>query len=143
MISPGTAFWGQVNDGTGSVASFGTGSAEYLFIPTRDAAPNAPAIYRIGGSLRYLDGGQEVVVPLVSAPITVYPEARLQLHYFQTRDVFADDPFTDEVEPSEPFALGLLALGSLAPGALGQGAIGPGGGGSGAFGSNENGFCGL
>ncbi len=96
-------------DGTGSVASFGTGSAEYLFIPTRDAAPNAPAIYRIGGSLRYLDGGQEVVVPLVSAPITVYPEARLELLYFQTRDVFADDPFTDEVEPSEPFALGLLA----------------------------------
>ena len=24
------------------------------------------------------------------------------------RDVFADDPFTDEVEPSEPFALGLI-----------------------------------
>ncbi len=96
-------------DGTGSVAPSGSGSAEYLIIPTRDAAATAPALYRIGGSLRYLDGGQEVVVPLVSAPITVYPEARLQLHYFQTRDVFADDPFTDDIEPSEPFALGLLA----------------------------------
>src|SRR5262249_9750397 len=32
-----------------------------------------------------------------------------QLNYFQQRDVIADDPFTAEVEPSEPFVLGLLA----------------------------------
>ena len=95
-------------DGTGVVAGFGLGAAEYLFRPTRDAAPNAPALYRIGGTLRYLDNGQEVVVPLVSSTITVYPEARLQLLYFQARDVFSDDPFTDEVEPAEPFALGLI-----------------------------------
>lgn len=96
-------------DGTGVVNGFGLGSAEYLFRPTRDAAPNAPALYRIGGTLRYLENGQEVVVPLVSSTITVYPEARLQLLYFQQRDVFSDDPFTDEVEPTEPFALGLIA----------------------------------
>jgi subtilase family serine protease len=96
-------------DGTGVVGAFGLGRAEYLFRPTRDAAPNAPAVYRIGGSLRYLDNGQEVVVPLLSATITVYPEARLELHYFQARNVYSDDPFTDELEPAEPFALGLLA----------------------------------
>ena len=96
-------------DGTGVVNGFGTGSAEYLFIPTRDAAPNAPTVYRIGGSLRYLDNGQEVVVPLLSSTITVYPEARLQLRYFQSRNVYSDDPFTDEIEPAEPFALGLIA----------------------------------
>ena len=28
--------------------------------------------------------------------------------YFQHRDVYADDPFTLQVEPSEPFALGLI-----------------------------------
>jgi hypothetical protein len=96
-------------DGTGSVGAFGSGVAEYLFIPTRDAAPTAPAAYRIGGSLRYIDNGQEVTVPLLSATITVYPEARLQLRYFQSRDVYSDDPFTDEIEPAEPFALGLIA----------------------------------
>src|ERR1700675_3987846 len=51
---------------------------------------------------------QQVVLPLLSAPITVYPEARLNLAYFQQRDVYSDDPFTPEVEPSEPFALGLI-----------------------------------
>lgn len=96
-------------DGTGTVAGLGIGTAEYLFRPTRDAAPTAPEVYRIGGTLRYIDNGQEVVVPLLSSTITVYPEARLELHYFQQRDVYADDPFTDEIEPSEPFALGLLA----------------------------------
>ncbi|HAV61887.1 MAG TPA: hypothetical protein DCY13_05940, partial [Verrucomicrobiales bacterium] len=96
-------------DGSGVVGALGFGSAEYLFLPTRDAAPNAPTVYRIGGSLRYLENGQEVVVPLLSSTITVYPEARLQLHYFQAREVYSDDPFTDEVEPAEPFALGLIA----------------------------------
>ena len=51
---------------------------------------------------------QQVVVPLLSAPITVYPEARLNLVYFQQSDVYGDDPFTPEIEPSEPFALGLI-----------------------------------
>ncbi len=95
-------------DGTGSIGAGASGSAKYTFIPTRDAAPASPTIYRIGGTLRYVEDGQEVVVPLLSSTITVFPEARLQLIYFQQRDVFGDDPFTDEVEPAEPFALGLL-----------------------------------
>ena len=36
------------------------------------------------------------------------PDARLELKYFQQRDVYSDDPFTLEVEPAEPFALGLI-----------------------------------
>src|SRR5439155_26530970 len=54
------------------------------------------------------ENGQEVIVPLLAAKITVFPDARLQLLYFQQRDVYSDDPFTDEIEPAEPFALGLL-----------------------------------
>jgi hypothetical protein len=96
-------------DGSGSLAAGASGSAQYTFIPTRDAAPTAPAVYRIGGTLRYVEQGEEVLVPLYSSGITVFPEARLQLKYFQQRDVYSDDPFTDEVEPAEPFALGLLA----------------------------------
>ena len=58
----------------------------------------------------YIDptDGQEVVVPLLGATITVYPDPSLKLDYFEQRDVYADDPFTPEVEPSEPFSLGLL-----------------------------------
>src|SRR5262249_47920152 len=95
-------------DETGVVAAHSSGSAEYIFIPTLDAAPTAPRSYYIGGTLRYLsESGDPVVAPLLPVSITVLPEARLILEYFQQRDVFADDPFTPEIEPSEPFALGL------------------------------------
>jgi len=99
-------------DGGGMIAAGGTGSAQYTFIPTRDAAPTAPTIYQVGGTLRYIENGQEVVVPLLSSTITVMPDARLELKYFQQRDVYSDDPFTPETEPAEPFALGLLVKNS-------------------------------
>ncbi len=95
-------------DGNGVLAGGATGSAVYTFIPTSDAAPDQPYSYQIGGTLRYLDDGQEVIVPLLSAPLTVYPEAKLNLVYFQQRDVYGDDPFTAPVEPSEPYTLGLI-----------------------------------
>jgi PKD repeat protein len=97
-------------DGTGSIAAGGQGVAKYTFIPNREAAPIEPTIYRIGGTLRYLPPGssEEVVVPLFPCTITVYPDALLKLEYFQQRDVIGDDPFTEEIEPSEPFTLGLL-----------------------------------
>lgn len=97
-------------DGSGVIAAGSRGSAQYLFIPTVDAARDQPKNYKIGGTLSYIENGQKITVPLVDAAIVVYPEARLNLHYFQQRDVYGDDPFTEEVvEPSEPFALGLLA----------------------------------
>ena len=40
--------------------------------------------------------------------ITVYPEAQIQLNYFLQRDVVGDDPFTPQIEPSEPAVLGVL-----------------------------------
>ncbi len=95
-------------NGSGELAGGATGAATYTFIPTTDAAPNQPNTYQIGGTLRYIDDGQEVVVPLLSAPITVYPEAKLDLVYFQQRDVYGDDPFTLPIEPSEPYTLGLI-----------------------------------
>ena len=97
-------------DGTGAIVAGGTGTAKYTFIPNREAAPTTPTIYRIGGTLRYIspESGQEVTMPLLHSTITVYPDALLQLDYFQQRDVIGDDPFTDQIEPSEPFTLGLL-----------------------------------
>lgn len=95
--------------GGGTIASGASGAAKYTFIPTREAAPTAPAIYRIGGTLRYIENGVEVVAPLLSSTITVFPEASIELTYFQQRDVYSDDPFTTIVEPAEPFSLGLIA----------------------------------
>jgi hypothetical protein len=101
-------------DGTGVLAPTQRATASYTFIPTREAAPLAPTRYFIGGLMQYRDPetGNSLSVPLWGAPITVYPDASLLLRYFQQRDVIGDDPFTDEVEPSEPFTLGLLVTNS-------------------------------
>jgi hypothetical protein len=104
-------------DGTGVLAGDnpntpqdeGIGSAKWTFIPTNLAAPEIPTQYSIGGSLSYLENGTTVTVPLLSTPITVYPQAELHLDYFHQRDVFADDPFTDDiVETSVPYSLAVL-----------------------------------
>jgi hypothetical protein len=95
-------------NGTGVILSRATGAARYTFIPTREAAPIAPRIYRFGGTLIYYVGPTRIEVPLAPEAIAVHPDPALHLDYFLQRDVFSDDPFTDEIEPSEPFALGLL-----------------------------------
>ncbi|NEQ72661.1 MAG: hypothetical protein F6K23_06010, partial [Okeania sp. SIO2C9] len=95
-------------DGSGILGTDSTGSAEWTFIPTNLAAQETPEEYSIGGSLSYLQDGELVTVPLVSTPITVYPQAELTVDYFQQRNVFGDDPFTDATEISEPFSLGVL-----------------------------------
>jgi hypothetical protein len=87
----------------------GSGSAQWTFVPTTLAAPEIPTTYSIGGTLSYLEDGKTVTVPLVSTPITVFPQAELYLDYFHQRDVFADDPFTDDlIEPSVPYSLAVL-----------------------------------
>jgi hypothetical protein len=95
-------------DGTGILNADSIGSAEWKFIPTNLAAPDEPTVYSIGGTLSYTENGQVVTVPLLSTPITVFPQAELHLDYFQSRNVYADDPFTDPIETSVPFSLGVL-----------------------------------
>jgi hypothetical protein len=93
--------------GSGTLANNASGSAEYIFIPTLDAAPLAATSYYVGGTLKYVEDGRQITIQLLPGSITVLPEARLTLDYFQQRDVYSDDPFTPEIEPAEPFALGL------------------------------------
>src|SRR5262249_39597895 len=95
-------------DGSGMIAVNSTGSAKYTFVPTREAAPLGPKIYHFGGTLVYSAGADRVEVPLIAEALTVYPDPVLTLDYFLQRDVFSDDPFTAEIEPAEPFALGLV-----------------------------------
>ncbi|MCP3871209.1 MAG: hypothetical protein GY703_24535 [Gammaproteobacteria bacterium] len=41
-------------------------------------------------------------------PIRVQPNAAIEVDYFHQRDVYSDDPFTPEVEPSQAYSLGVI-----------------------------------
>jgi hypothetical protein len=97
-----------IGDNPNTPQNEGLGSAQWTFIPTNLAAPEIPTQYGIGGSLSYLENGVTVTVPLLSTPVTVYPQAELYLDYFHQRDVFADDPFTTQIETSVPYELAVL-----------------------------------
>ena len=96
--------------GAGTIAPGAQGTAVWTLLPTRDAAPLADTKYTVGGTITYTLDGVNVTLPLFPAPITVKPDPLLQFHYFLQRDIYGDDPFTAEVEPSEPFSLGLLVV---------------------------------
>lgn len=96
--------------GTGTIAPGAQVTAVWTLLPTRDAAPLADTKYTVGGTIQYTLDGVNVTLPLFPAPITVKPDPLLQFHYFLQHDVYGDDPFTPEVEPSEPFSLGLLVV---------------------------------
>lgn len=93
-------------DGTGVLPGATTGTATWTLIPTLDAAPSSGmTIYLVGGSFSYSQNGTTVTVPLAAAPIQVFPQPELVVRYFHDRNVFADDPFTPQIEPSVPFSL--------------------------------------
>lgn len=85
-----------------------TGKVTWTIVPSNLAAPTGPVEYTIGGTLFYTINGDNFTVPLYPDTVTVYPNPSLYFHYFWEREVYGDDPFTDEVEPSEPFDLGVL-----------------------------------
>ena len=96
--------------GNGMLAPGAQGTAIWTILPTRDAAPLVDTLYTVSGTITYTQNAAHVSVPLFPAPITVKPDPLLQFHYFWQHIVYGDDPFTPEVEPSEPFSLGLLVV---------------------------------
>jgi uncharacterized membrane protein len=108
-----TNITGSVVDGTGAIAQVaadGTataGTVQYTFIPTDMAAMNGVTTYYVGGTFTYTQDGEQITVPILPATIEVLPQPKLVLNYFLQKDVIGDDPFTPQVEPSEPFSLGL------------------------------------
>ncbi len=95
-------------DGTGEIQGNATGKVSWLIIPRSTAAPTEATDYYVGGILTYTQDGQGVQVPLQPAQITVLPDPRLGLNYFWQHEVYSDDPFTEAIEPAEPFSLGLI-----------------------------------
>jgi hypothetical protein len=95
-------------NGGGSLPEGASGKATWRIIPSDLAAPLQDTPYFVSGEFRYSVNGSAITVPLVPSLIMVQPNASLDLQYFIERDVFGDDPFTSDLEPSLPFNLGLL-----------------------------------
>ena len=95
-------------DNLGDLEGMAAGVADWIFIPSTNCASDDPQRYSVGGILRYIAAGKEVAITMAPASITVYPQPELELNYFWQRDVIGDDPWTEEVEPSEPFELAVL-----------------------------------
>jgi hypothetical protein len=88
-----------------------SGKAIMTLIPTKYAAPTLPTTYSIGGSFSYTDPYSGLLVTREIAPvdILVNPAPDLDLTYFVQRDVFGDDPLTDNVvEPTKPAEFALV-----------------------------------
>ncbi len=95
-------------DGTGVIYANSAGTATWTLVPTTDLARTGPEEFLISGVLKYRQDQLHLTVPLAPMQITVYPSASLSVKYFHQRDVFADDPFTPEVEPSVPYSLAIM-----------------------------------
>ncbi len=95
--------------GKGTVAPGTTAEIHWLIIPNPGAAADAPngKLHFVGATLSYTLGGEPEVVEVAPDFITVKPLPQLALDYFLTEEVRGDDPLTDEIEPIEPFTLGV------------------------------------
>lgn len=95
-------------DGSGTLDGSSAGTADFILVPSADAAPFGETPYTVGGELQYRRAGELVVITLQPVPIRVLPQPRLTIDYFHQRDVFSDDPHTPELEPAEPYSLAVL-----------------------------------
>ena len=100
-------------DGSGVISPTKTAVVRWFIIPKPDAGGTKPQgrVYRVGCELGGKMGGVDIPQDqyfVIPDTITVKPEPRLNITYFQPRDVQGDDPFTPEVESPIPFTLGVL-----------------------------------
>ena len=95
--------------GAGRVEPQTTADVHWLIVPAPGAGgQNALGTkYLVGAKLAYRMGGVEQVVDVMPDYIFVKPMPILQLDYFLPHDIYADDAFTDPIEPPVPFSLGV------------------------------------
>lgn len=96
-------------DGTGTVGPGTSADIRWLIVPAPGSGGRLPSgkLYFVGARVSYTLGGEAMQTEVAPDFIYVQPLPRLSLDYFLTRDVLADDPFTDQIEPIEPFTLGV------------------------------------
>lgn len=98
--------------GSWTVRPSSSADIHWLIIPAPGSAGQLPSgtMYLVGARLSYTMGGEEYSVDVAPDYIYVKPLPELTLDYFLTRDVYSDDAFTPEIEPPEPFTLGVRAM---------------------------------
>ena len=101
-------------NGGGVIGVGATATVSWFIIPTVTAGGTIPTgtVYLVGANLSGKLRGIEipaVTLQVFPAPITVQPDAQLQITYFQPRDVIGANPFTPGVVQSPvPFTFGVL-----------------------------------
>ncbi|ACL03174.1 hypothetical protein Dalk_1474 [Desulfatibacillum aliphaticivorans] len=101
-------------DGDGTIQAGETITIEWFIIPKTDAGGTEVngQIYKVGANLSGALYDVEIdpeTLDVIPDTITVRPEPRLAITYFQPRDVDGDNPFTPNVVESPiPFTLGVL-----------------------------------
>ncbi len=95
--------------GTGTVPPNSKAEIHWLIIPSAGAGGTVASgkRYDVSAILSYKQNGVDQEIAVAPDLIFVKPLPLLNLDYFLTRDVVADNPFTDPVEPPEPFVLGV------------------------------------
>ena len=100
-----------VNDinGSGVITAGQAAEIHWLIIPAPGTGGLTPSglRYGVGATVNYTYGEESQTVNVVPDFITVSPTPLLKLDYFLPADVFGDNPLTNDVEPIEPFDLGL------------------------------------
>jgi hypothetical protein len=100
-----------INDvnGNGSIAASTAAEIHWLIIPAPGAGGTVPSgkLYYIGADLSYNIAGQAESLKVSPDFVYVAPMPLLTLDYFMTKDVWGDDPLTPEIEPIEPYTLGV------------------------------------
>lgn len=99
-------------DGAGTVAPGTSADIYWLIIPAPGTGGETPAgqLHYVGATLRYTLGGAPETVEVTPDYILVKPMPELTLDYFLPHEVYADDAFTPEIEPAEPFSLGVRVV---------------------------------
>ena len=98
-------------DGTGTLDAQTEGIAQFMMIPTIEAAPDTTKTYYFGGSFSFLDpfSGSEMTYDLFPVQLKVNPGPDLHVDYFISRYIISDDPLTDSIiEPAEPAELAMM-----------------------------------
>ncbi|MFC6980491.1 putative Ig domain-containing protein [Microbulbifer taiwanensis] len=98
---------GAVSDGVINAGK--VGEFRWLIVPTANAAGQTDngELFFVGATLSYAYGGKEELVQVAPDSIVVKPQPLMTLDYFLTQEVVGDDAFTTEIEPPEPYTLGV------------------------------------
>ena len=93
----------------GVLVAGATGEIHWLIVPAQASGGTTAEgkLYLVGATLSYTLGGEVNELQVSPDSIRVRPMPKLKLDYFLTREVKADDPMTTEIEPIEPFTLGI------------------------------------